>query len=91
MHEYRMRAACWLGLQVVFFPVFILMIWMHHGLFTVLPDRAGIQVPNWLRDWTGILVPASVYLAASYALARWLNRRYPNSPARKIGDPGQIH
>ncbi len=78
MAEKHVRMLAWLGSLLVFFPIWISAQRLFSHVVMVIP----LELPRWLHGLITLLIFGTVLLGVSYAAASWLNRRYPDSPAR---------
>lgn len=59
---------------------------LHHWLVQIF-ERGGHPFPAWFRDFTGFLFAVSPIAYIAFKTTRYLNRCYPDSPARRIPEP----
>ena len=79
MNEREARTLAWFAGLVIFFPVWILAQGAFSRFVVYLRDVHSILFPRWLYSTATIFILAVLLVGTGYAIARILDRKYPDS------------
>jgi hypothetical protein len=65
-------------MHVAFFPLLVVVLRGWHRAHEALV-ALDLAPPGWLRNLIIFLLFAGLYMGLAYAMAAWLNRRYPQT------------